>query len=62
MESEILSEGNQEDWVTRLRNLTAAKAQLETAMVDPNFWGKVKDDRIKFYESEVMKWEALCKR
>lgn len=58
----MLSEGNQEDWVTRLRNLAAAKAQLETARVDPNFWGKVKDDRISHYESEVMKWEALCKR
>lgn len=58
----MLSEGNQEDWIVRLRNLAAAKAQLETARVDPNFWGKVKDDRIEFYTNEVMKWEALCKR
>ncbi len=58
----MLSEGNQEDWVTRLRNLAAAKAQLETARVDPNFWGKVKDDRIEHYTNEVSKWEALCKR
>lgn len=58
----MLSEGNQEDWVTRLRNLAAAKAQLETARVDPNFYGSVKSDRISFYESEVMKWEALCRK
>lgn len=58
----MLSEGNQEDWVTRLRNLAAAKAQLETARVDPNFWGQLRDDRIENYTNEVMKWEALCKR
>lgn len=56
----MLSEGNQEDWVTRLRNLAAAKAQLETARVDPNFWGQLRDDRIEFYTNEVIKWEALC--
>lgn len=57
----MLSEGNQEDWVTRLRNLAAAKAQLETARIDPNFYGQLRLDRVKYYESEVLKWEALCK-
>lgn len=58
----MLSEGNQEDWVTRLRNLAAAKAQLETARVDPNFWGQLRDDRIEFYTNKVLELEALCKR
>lgn len=56
----MLSEGNQEDWLVRLRNLSAAKAQLETARVDPNFWGQLRDDRIEFYTNKVLELEALC--
>ena len=35
--------------------------QLETAKVDPNFYGVVRQDRIDFYRSEVEKWRAMCK-
>lgn len=55
----MISEGNQEDWVTRLRNLSAAKAQLETARVDPNFYGSVRQDRVEWYQREVDKWREM---
>lgn len=42
------------------RMLDAWERQLETARVDPNFYGVVKNDRIKHYESEVEKWRAIC--
>lgn len=41
--------------------LERAIAQLETAKVDPNFYGVVKQDRIDFYQNEVNRWKALCK-
>lgn len=56
----MLSEGNQEDWVERLRTLSAWRVALESARRDPCFHGSVKDDRIRHYEQEVAKWEALC--
>lgn len=42
------------------RMLERAIAQLEVAKVDPNFYGVVRQDRVKYYESEVEKWRALC--
>lgn len=56
----MLSTGNQEDWVYRIRQRDAARVALEMAKVDPNFHGIVKRDRIDFYEMEVQRWEALC--
>ena len=43
------------------RMLERAIMQLETAKVDPNFYGVVRQDRIDFYRSEVEKWRAMCK-
>lgn len=40
--------------------LERAIVQLEVAKVDPNFYGVVRNDRIKHYESEVEKWRAIC--
>lgn len=40
--------------------LERAIAQLEVAKVDPNFYGAVRNDRIKFYEGEVEKWQKMC--
>ena len=57
----MLSDGNQEDWVERRRNLERAIAALETAKVDPNFYGVVKQDRIEWYQQEVDRLEALCR-
>ena len=51
--------GNQEDWIIRQRNLEAAKAQLETAKVDPHFYGTVKSDRIEWYQREVDRWREV---
>lgn len=42
------------------RMLERAIAQLEVAKVDPNFYGVVRSDRIKFYEGEVEKWQKMC--
>lgn len=42
------------------RMLERAIAQLEVAKVDPNFYGAVRSDRIKFYEGEVEKWQKMC--
>lgn len=42
------------------RMLERAIAQLEVAKIDPNFYGVVRQDRVKYYESEVEKWRALC--
>lgn len=42
------------------RMLERAIAQLEVAKIDPNFYGAVRQDRVKYYESEVEKWRALC--
>lgn len=55
----MLSCGTQEDWIIRQRNLSAAKAQLETAKVDPHFFGTVKSDRIAWYQREVDKWREV---
>lgn len=41
--------------------LERAKVQLEVAKIDPNFYGTVRQDRVKYYEKEVERWEALCK-
>lgn len=40
--------------------LQRAIAQLEVARIDPNFYGAVKEDRVKFYEREVIKWKEIC--
>jgi len=42
------------------RMLERAIAQLEVANVDPNFYGAVRQDRVKYYESEVEKWQRMC--
>lgn len=42
------------------RMLERAIAQLEVAKVDPNFYGAVKEDRVKYYEREVIKWKEIC--
>lgn len=42
------------------RMLERAIAQLETAKIDPNFFGSVKQDRVKYYSDEVERWRALC--
>ncbi len=39
--------------------LERAIIQLETAMVDPNFYGVVRQDRIDFYQSEVDRWKGI---
>lgn len=39
--------------------LERAIAQLETAKVDPNFYGAVKQDRIEWYKREVDKWRQM---
>lgn len=41
------------------RMLERAIAQLEVAKIDPNFYGVVKRDRIKYYEDEVKRWKAI---
>lgn len=43
------------------RMLAGAIQQLETARVDPNWSGTVKNDRIKHYEAEVERWQMICK-
>lgn len=40
--------------------LERAIAQLEVARIDPNFYGAVKEDRVKYYESEVEKWRSIA--
>lgn len=40
--------------------LERAIAQLEVAKVDPNFYGAVKEERVKYYEREVIKWKEIC--
>ncbi len=42
------------------RMLERAIAQLEVAKVDPNFYGAVKEERVKYYEREVIKWKEIC--
>lgn len=42
------------------RMLAAWERQLETARVDPNFYGSIREERVKFYESEVERWRAIC--
>lgn len=39
--------------------LDRAIMQLETAKVDPNFWGEVRQDRVNFYQAEVDKWREM---
>lgn len=41
------------------RMLERAIAQLETAKVDPNFYGAVKSDRIEWYQREVDRWREV---
>ena len=43
------------------RMLDAWERQLETARVDPNFYGEVREERLKYYSQEVEKWRELCK-
>lgn len=40
--------------------LERAIAQLEVAKVDPNFYGEVKEERVKYYEREVEKWRSIA--
>ena len=39
--------------------LERAIAQLETAKVDPNFYGSVRQDRVEWYQREVDKWREM---
>ena len=39
--------------------LERAIAQLETAKVDPHFFGTVKSDRIAWYQREVDRWREV---
>lgn len=41
------------------RMLDAWERQLEQARNDPSFYGVVREDRIKYYESEVEKWRLI---
>lgn len=41
------------------RMLERAIAQLEVARIDPNFYGAVKEERVKYYEREVIKWKEI---
>lgn len=60
--TELRSEGRNLDiWKdSPERMLERAIAQLETAKIDPNFYGSVKQDRVKYYSDEVERWRALC--
>jgi hypothetical protein len=40
--------------------LKAAEEALETAKIDPQFWGVVRQDRVNHYEKEVERWRGLC--
>jgi len=42
------------------RMLKAAEEALETAKMDPQFWGVVRQDRVNHYEKEVERWRGLC--
>lgn len=42
------------------RMLKAAEEALETAKVDPSFYGTVREDRIQYFQNEVERWEKLC--
>ncbi len=42
------------------RMLERAIAQLEVARIDPNFYGAVKEERVKYYEREVSNWKEIC--
>lgn len=39
--------------------LERAIAQLETAKVDPHFFGTVKSDKIEWYQREVDRWREV---
>lgn len=57
------SDGNLDIFRNSLeRMLSASLDALEYAKIDPSFYGTVRQDRVKFYEDEVKRWEALCKR
>lgn len=53
------SHGNQLDLYDRssARMLKAAEEALETAKVDPSFWGVVREDRIQYFQNEVERWK-----
>lgn len=43
------------------RMLKAAEEALETARIDPSFYGTVRQDRVKYFEDEVAKWKAMIR-
>lgn len=56
------SHGNQLDLYDHApaRMLKAAEEALETAKIDPQFWGVVRQDRVNHYEKEVERWRGIC--
>mgnify|MGYP006992903162 CR=1 FL=1 len=60
--SEMRSEGRNLDlWDhSPQRMLDAWERQLEQARIDPSFYGVVREDRIKYYESKVEELRAIC--
>lgn len=53
------SHGNQLDLYDHspARMLKAAEEALETAKVDPSFYGTVREDRIQYFQNEVERWK-----
>lgn len=53
------SHGNQLDLYDHspARMLKAAEEALETAKVDPSFYGTVRQDRIQYFQNEVERWK-----
>ncbi len=43
------------------RMLKAAEEALETAKIDPSFYGAVREDRIQYFEEEVERWKSQCR-
>lgn len=39
------------------RMLKAAEEALETAKIDPSFYGTVREDRIQYFQNEVERWK-----
>lgn len=53
------SHGNQLDLYDHspARMLRAAEEALETAKVDPSFYGTVREDRVQYFQNEVERWK-----
>lgn len=53
------STGNQLDLYDHspARMLRAAEEALETAKIDPSFYGIVREDRVQYFQNEVERWK-----